>query len=143
MTRVQIKWDRRPSQPTAETLRTTISEALKRLDAGPCEVYVVVTGDEAIRELNRDYLGKDRATDVLSFPDGDLLPTGRTLLGEIVVSLDTARRQAAEAGHSELRELAELVLHGTLHLLGYDHADDRDRGEMNRLELDLREELLS
>jgi len=102
-----------------------------------------VTGDEAIRELNRDYLGKDRATDVLSFPDGDLLPTGRTLLGEIVVSLDTARRQAAEAGHSELRELAELVLHGTLHLLGYDHADDRDRGEMNRLELDLREELLS
>lgn len=141
MTRVQIKWDRRPSQPTAEKLRRTISEALHRLDAGPCEVYLVLTGDEVIRALNRDYLGKDRATDVLSFPDGDVLPTGRKLLGEIVVSLDTARRQANEAGHDELRELAELVLHGTLHLLGYDHVDDR--GEMNRLELDLREELLS
>lgn len=141
MTRVQIKWDRRPSRPAAEKLRRTISEVVHRLDAGPCEVYLVLTGDEVIRALNRDFLGHDRATDVLSFPDGDLLPTGRRLLGEIVVSVDTARRQADDAGHDELRELAELVIHGTLHLLGYDHADDQ--GTMNRLELDLREELLS
>jgi len=138
--RVQIKWDRRPSQPAAEVLRKTVSGVLRRLDAGPSEVYLVVTDDEVIRTLNRDFLGKDRPTDVLSFPDGDLLPNGRTLLGEIVVSLDTARRQAEDAGHDEVRELAELVLHGTLHLLGYDHAGDQ--GEMNRLELDLREELL-
>ena len=141
MTRVQIKWDRRPSRPAAETLRKTVSVALERLDAGPCDVSLMVTGDELIRTLNRDFLGKDRATDVLSFPDGDILPTGRRFLGEIVVSLDTARRQADEAGHDEVQELAELVLHGTLHLLGYDHADDH--GEMNRLELGLREELLS
>jgi probable rRNA maturation factor len=101
---------------------------------------VLVTGDERIRELNRDYRDTDRSTDVLSFPDGDVLPSGRRLLGQIVVSLDTARRQAGEAGHGELRELAELVLHGTLHLLGYDHSSDQ--GEMNRLELRLRGELL-
>jgi probable rRNA maturation factor len=100
-----------------------------------------VTGDRRIRDLNRDFLGRDTATDVLSFPDGDMLPDGRRLVGQIVVSLDTARRQADVEGHSELRELQELVLHATLHLLGYDHASDR--GEMNRLEIGLREELLS
>jgi len=61
-------------------------------------------------------------------------------LGQIVVSLDAARRQAEEAGHSEMRELEELVLHGVLHLLGYDHSSDQ--GEMNRIELKLRGELL-
>ena len=68
------------------------------------------------------------------------LPEGHRLLGQIVVSLDTARRQAAELGHDERRELEELVLHGALHLMGYDHA--MDDGEMNRLELELREAIL-
>jgi len=106
----------------------------------PCEVHVLVTGDDRIRDLNRDYLGHDRPTDVLSFPDGDVLPSGRRLLGQIVVSLETARRQADDAGHSESRELAELTLHGVLHLLGYDHSSDQ--GEMDRIELKLRRELL-
>jgi len=100
-----------------------------------------VTGDGRIRDLNREFIGNDMPTDVLSFPDGDLLPVGRRLLGSIVVSLDTARRQAGDGGHSEIRELQELVLHATLHLLGYDHASDQ--GEMNQLEIGLREELLS
>jgi len=78
---------------------------------------------------------------VLSFPDGDVLPSGLTLLGEIAVSLDTARRQARELGHDEVRELTELVLHGVLHLIGYDH--ENDRGRMNRLEIELREEVLA
>lgn len=111
------------------------------MDCASAEVHVLVTGDERIRKLNRDFLEIDRPTDVLSFPDGDELPSGRRLLGQIVISLDTARRQADEAGHSENRELVELLLHGTLHLLGYDHSSDQ--GEMNRLELELREELLS
>ncbi len=63
------------------------------------------------------------------------------LQGEIVISLDTARRQAEALHHGELRELSELVLHGVLHLVGYDH--ERDHGEMNELEVALREELLS
>jgi probable rRNA maturation factor len=118
-----------------------VSACIDRLDAGPSEVHLLITGDDQIRALNRDYLGRDRATDVLSFPDGDPLPTGRRLLGQIVVSLDRARRQAEDSGLDELRELQELVLHGTLHLLGYDHSSDQ--GEMNRLELRLRGELLS
>ena len=141
MNRVQFNWERRPSHPAADALRTTINSCLERLDCGPCEVHVLVTGDGRIRDLNREFIGNDTPTDVLSFPDGDLLPVGRRLLGSIVVSLDTARRQAGDEGHSEIRELQELVLHATLHLLGYDHASDQ--GEMNQLEIGLREELLS
>ena len=141
MTRVHITWQRRPSQPTAETVRRVISSCLERLDVEAAEVHVLITGDERIRELNRRYRGKDHATDVLSFPDGDVMPSGFTLLGEIAISLDAARRQAETLGHDEVREISELVLHGTLHLLGYDHA--RDRGKMNRLELQMREKLFS
>jgi probable rRNA maturation factor len=139
--RVQFNWERRPSHPAADPMRATINSCLERLECGPCEVHVLVTGDNRIRDLNRDYLGRDTPTDVLSFSDGDMLPDGRRLLGQIAVSLDAVRRQAETQGHSEIRELQELVLHGTLHLLGYDHANDQ--GEMNRLELGLREKLLS
>lgn len=100
-----------------------------------------MTDDETIQALNRSWRDVDAPTDVLSFPDGDRLPSGMVLLGEIVVSLDTARRQAADQGHDELRELEELVLHGTLHLLGHDH--ERDEGQMDAVELRLRAELLS
>ncbi len=140
MTQVLITWERRPSQPAADRLRRVISGCLERLGRPESEVHVLITGDDRIRDLNRRYRDIDLATDVLSFPDGDLLPSGLTLLGEIVISLETARLQAADLGHDELRELAELVLHGVLHLLGYDH--DKDRGKMNALEIELREEVL-
>ncbi len=140
MTRVHFRWDRRPSQPAVDALRRVVAEVVRRTHGPGVEVYVVMTGDGELQRLNRTYRGLDRPTDVLSFPDGDPLPTGGVLLGEIIVSLDAARRQAAELGHGELRELEELVLHGTLHLLGHDH--EQDRGEMAALELRLREELL-
>ena len=124
----------------AKALRRVVSGCLGRLGRESCEVHLLISGDDRLRELHHRYLGLDQVTDVLSFPDGELLPTGRVLLGEIAVSLDAARRQAKELGHGEVRELEELVLHGTLHLLGYDHA--RDTGEMNELELRLRKELL-
>jgi probable rRNA maturation factor len=124
----------------AEALRRVVASVLERLGAPRDEVHVLMTGDERIRELNRTYRHLDAPTDVLSFPDGATLPEGHRLLGQIVVSLDTARRQAAELGHDECRELEELVLHGALHLMGYDHA--MDDGEMNQLELELREEIL-
>lgn len=109
---------------------------------------VAFVRDRAIRRLNRDYRGKDRATDVLSFPSGDeqdddfIHESADTTdhLGDIVISADTARRQADEAGHSFDREVSELIIHGTLHLCGYDH--ETDNGEMNRLELRLRRKLL-
>ena len=141
MTRVLFRWDRRPSQPAADALRRVIAATVRRERGPEGEVHVMVTGDEAVRALNRTYRSLDRPTDVLSFPDGSRLPSGRVLLGEIVLSLDAAQRQAAEAGHGVVRELEELVLHGTLHLLGHDH--DADDGEMEAIELGLREELLA
>ncbi len=106
----------------------------------PSEVHILVTDDRRIRELNRQYRQADEATDVLSFPDGTDLPNGMHLLGQLVISRDMVRVQAERAGHGEIRELEELTLHGVLHLLGYDHAEDR--GEMDELELELRRDVL-
>lgn len=141
MTQIHIRWDRKPSRPAAEQVRGVVAGCLERLGADAAEIHLVLTDDRTIRELNRRFRGTDRATDVLSFPDGDTLPSGGLLLGEIVISIDRARHQAEEFGHDEVRELCELALHGTLHLLGYDH--ERDNGEMNQVELELRRELVS
>ena len=112
MTLVQFRWSRRPSQPTAEALRRVIGGVLARLEVANAEVHVLITGDDEMRDLNHRFRHKDEATDVLSFPDGDELPSGQLLLGQIVISLDTARRQARRIGHSELDELQELATAG-------------------------------
>ena len=140
MTRVHITWEKRPSRPAADPLRRVIDVALNRVGRSADEVHVLITDDSRIRDLNRRYRDVDRVTDVLSFPDGDVLPSGLTLLGEIVISLPAAKRQADELGHDVLRELCELALHGVLHLLGYDH--ENDNGQMNALEIEIREEVL-
>lgn len=88
----------------------------------------LVTSDQELRRLNRDFRKKDQATDVLSFPAAD--PNG--FLGEIAISFPRAKRQATEYGHSVAQELQILMLHGVLHLLGMDH--ERDRGGMARAE---------
>jgi probable rRNA maturation factor len=85
-----------------------------------------VTGDAELRRLNREFLGKDHATDVLSFPDGG------DSLGDIAISRQRAQAQAAEFGHSLMEELQVLLLHGVLHLTGLDH--EADSGEMERIE---------
>jgi probable rRNA maturation factor len=96
-------------------------------------VSIVLAGDASLRRLNRDFRGKDRTTDVLSFPSGvPELPDGTRPLGEIVISVAQAARQAGEAGHSLASELRLLVIHGYLHLLGYDH--EVDDGRMMRLQ---------
>jgi probable rRNA maturation factor len=97
-------------------------------------VTVAVVPDTRVRALNRDYRGKDRATDVLSFPSGLRAPDA--FLGDIVIARGVARRQARDAGHSERTEWRVLALHGLLHLLGYDH--ETDRGTMARVEARLR-----
>ena len=102
----------------------------------PCEVDVSVTNDAAIHQINLDMRGVDRPTDVLSFPAFDLVPgrlpgeenadpaTGLVPLGDMVISLERVQAQAKEYGHSSRRELAYLVVHSLLHLLGYDHMDE-------------------
>jgi probable rRNA maturation factor len=97
------------------------------------QVSIVLAGDPAVRRLNRTFRGKDATTDVLSFPSGVAeLPDGTRPLGEIVISVAQAARQAEAAGHSLAAELRLLVIHGYLHLLGYDH--EVDDGTMMRLQ---------
>ena len=102
----------------------------------PCEIDVRLTDDETIHEINREMREVDRATDVLSFPMFELTPgelpgeedadpgTGLVPLGDMVISLEHVAAQAKEYGHSNRRELAYLVTHSVLHLLGYDHLDE-------------------
>jgi probable rRNA maturation factor len=101
------------------------------------QVTVLLTTDEAIRKLNRQFRGKNKATDVLSFPAAGLGAEG--MAGDLAISLPTAVRQAAEQGHSSAVEIKVLVLHGLLHLAGYDH--EADEGRMARRELALRAKL--
>ena len=104
-------------------------------------VTVALVSDGRIRALNRQYRQKDASTDVLSFPAHPQSPSPQSpvptgFLGDIVIARGVARRQARDAGHTELAELRVLALHGLLHLLGYDH--ERDNGRMRQVERRLR-----
>jgi len=93
--------------------------------------------DPEIHDLNRRYRGKDRPTDVLSFPLADALQP--SLLGEVVISVETAARQAQRRGHSLPEELQTLLIHGVLHLLGYDHEVSRSEAiRMHRKEQEVK-----
>jgi len=125
----------------APWLRRIARQVLLAEGAGPTELGVVVTDDATIRELNRRYLGLDEPTDVLSFglgEEGDrpfALPPGEAAsLGEVIISCPTAVRQAEEQGHSVPAEVAHLLVHGILHLLGYDHREAEDERIMRRRE---------
>ncbi|MCS6902410.1 MAG: rRNA maturation RNase YbeY [Polyangiaceae bacterium] len=120
----------------------TISEVRRRarcmldlLDLSKAELSVVLTDDAGIQELNRDYRHKDKPTDVLAFAmrEGEVTPggIGEELLGDVVISLETARRQAAQHRRTPLAEVTFLLAHGLLHLVGYDHQNDEEEREMN------------
>jgi probable rRNA maturation factor len=125
-------------------LRVDVVSAEARLDRGLADwlaslaparakggMTVALVSDVRVRTLNQQYRGIDKATDVLSFPAGE-----PDYLGDVVIAVGVARRQAREAGHALRSELRVLALHGLLHLLGYDH--ERDGGRMARLERRLR-----
>jgi len=115
----------------------------------PVELSVVITDDEAIRQLNRDYRGVDEATDVLSFAlsegaDATTFvspPDGVSRLGEVLISCQQAKRQAKEHSHPIERELALLLSHGVLHLLGYEHEDGASGDRMKAIEETILREL--
>ena len=95
------------------------------------DMTIVLTDDEQLHELNREYLGVDSPTDVLSFPAAESDPeTGTTYLGDILISIPRATQQAQAAGHSVEDEVQLLVVHGTLHLLGHDHATAAEKARM-------------
>ena len=127
------------------TLKALLARALRLLGFPRASVSLVLTGDKQIRALNRDFLETDRPTDVLSFPlaePGDLEDRGRDLfLGEIYISVETARAQAKAARRPLPREVAHLAIHGLLHLVGHDHATAAERRRMKTAESRLLREL--
>lgn len=98
------------------------------------EVSVSFVGDEEIRDLNRDYRGVDKSTDVLSFPMDDEFIIDNRILGDVIINTRRVMEQAEELGQSEERELSYLTVHSILHLLGYDHMEDEDKREMRERE---------
>lgn len=116
---------------------------LARIGRADAELTITFIRDEAMQKLNREYRGKDKPTDVLSFAyheSDDGFTESDAHLGDVVISVETAARYAAEFGLTFAREIEHLIIHGTLHLAGYDH--ETDNGEMNRLERKLRKEFL-
>ncbi len=139
-----------------ESVITRVAEAALNAEDCPyeAEVDVLLTDNESIRAINRENRGIDRATDVLSFPTAEYASpadfsrleedpglfhpeTGELLLGDMVISLEKVREQAAAYGHSEQRELAFLTVHSMLHLMGYDHEDAEDRRVMEARQEDI------
>ena len=121
----------------ARLLERAAKTVLEHQSASPdSDLTIVLTDDKRIRELNRDYLGIDVPTDVLSFPasetDGSEIDpeTGFPYLGDILISLPYAAKSAAKAGHPLEAEVQLLVVHGVLHLLGHDHAKAREKARM-------------
>ncbi len=143
--------------PPEERLEDTVVRALAAAEAAPgSSVSVVIAGDEVVRELNQKHRGLDETTDVLAFsfahegdyygdpggrpssiedmPDFALPPGQKEPLGEVVVSYPQAQRQASAAGRSVHREMAALLAHGALHLMGYDHMEPGEEAAMRALE---------
>jgi probable rRNA maturation factor len=125
----------------AKHWRDFTAAALKAIKRGPCDISIVFASDPVVKKLNRQFRGKDYASDVLSFPTNPepFEQANQAHLGEVVISVQRAAAQARENGLTLQNEIEQLILHGLLHLCGYDH--ETDNGDMNRLELKLRKKL--
>lgn len=149
---VEILYDDRQdkmqiSDENIDTIKKTVIACLEteELD-GSYEISVSFVTNEEIRELNKQYRNVDSETDVLSFPlddeDDDFTMDGDAiLLGDIVLSTEKIIEQAKDFGHSLEREMLYLVAHSTLHLLGYDHINDKDKSEMRQREKEIMKKL--
>lgn len=155
---IEYEAEKKLDIPYEDIIKSVVVESL---DYEECpyeaEVNVLITDDESIRKINREYRNIDNPTDVLSFPMADYESpsdferleemandyfnpeTGELLLGDIVISVDKVEEQAEKYGHSQARELAFLVAHSMLHLCGYDHMEDGERLVMEKKQ----EEILS
>lgn len=115
-------------------LAKTARAILSSLALAEAELSILLTDDRQIHVLNLRYRGKDKPTDVLSFPQDDEEPVEGSprILGDVVISVETTQRQAVEKGHTFERELTILLIHGVLHLIGYDHERGRKDGIIMR-----------
>ncbi len=132
--------ERKPGRTILKKIREAAEICFTENDLEPDRFAVSVSfvSSEEIRELNALYRGVDRTTDVLSFPQydgiGDLPPTGKVLLGDVVICTEQALLQADEFGHSPERELTYLFVHSILHLLGFDHGTEDEKAGMREKE---------
>lgn len=125
---VQVQLDVAVADEVASQLETAARTTLHCEGVEPpAALTLLLTDNEQIQQLNRDFLEIDRPTDVLSFPNGERRRDGVLYLGDIAVSVPYAARQAAAGGHSLEAELQLLVVHGVLHLLGHDHAEPAEK----------------
>jgi probable rRNA maturation factor len=125
----------RRSGVDGRALVSTGNRLLREVGEAESAISLTLIGDGAMRALNREYRGKDAPTDVLSFPLEPGMPAaGERLLGDVVISVDTARRQAGDYDGTLQRELYRLLIHGLLHLLGHDHVLADQRRTMEREE---------
>ncbi len=134
----------------AQAAARAVLEA-RQLDADRCEIALLACDDARIAELNRAFRGKPDPTNVLSWPTADLTPatagahpvppepdfTGETVLGDIAIAWETCAREAAQAGKPVADHVSHLVVHGILHLLGFDHVRDPDATLMQRIEIEI------
>ncbi|HTP50449.1 MAG TPA: rRNA maturation RNase YbeY [Anaeromyxobacteraceae bacterium] len=131
--RVELRSDHPGGAALAGRVRAMARAHLAALERPEAELSVLLTGDRALRTLNRRWRGADRATDVLSFPLHD--PPGESdELGDVAISIDTARRRARREGRPVLAEVNRYLVHGILHLLGHDHERPEDARAMAVLE---------
>ena len=128
------RWRKRP---TAKTIvKRAVLAAVEAISTPSTELAIVLTDDSTIRTLNRDWRGKNAPTNVLSFPAADpgKARPASPYIGDIVIAFETVAREAVADGKPFNHHLAHLAVHGFLHLLGYDHENDRDAEKMERLE---------
>ncbi|MDH5477034.1 MAG: rRNA maturation RNase YbeY [Nitrospinota bacterium] len=121
--RIQIQKRRTGQTPSAAALRARLEKMLAAAEEPDAELSITFIADKEMATLNGQYRGKNHPTDVLAFPqrEGEFSEVAPSMLGDVVISVDTAARQAREAGHSLEREMDVLLAHGLAHLLGYDH----------------------
>lgn len=122
------------SSAQVKRLAKLAQQFARTLKLGPAELSLSLVRDGTIRKLKHQYFGIDAATDVLSFPLGEMTGPGPRLLGDIVISVDTARRAAVDFESSFEKELELYLAHGLLHLVGFDHQTPREAREMERWE---------
>jgi len=123
--------------PEVGPVQSDAQTALEARAVGDMELSIVLTDDAMIQQLNQEYRGIDSPTDVLSFGQQEMPGPGPRVLGDLIISLQTAQRQADERGHALATEVRILLVHGLLHLLGYDHETPQERAEMAAAETTL------
>ena len=124
----------RGSGVDARDLKRVARELLRAVDEPDSALSIALVNDARIAQINRDHRGKDKPTDVLSFPLEPAPGDPERLLGDVVISIDTARRQAAAYDAPLQRELYRLLIHGLLHILGHDHEEAEERADMEAQE---------